>query len=103
MDGFPLIPRYQVGIDFCYLFCHEAKLRNGLGVQLFLVTGRHRLEREQGFTCLGHRLERSGGTITQLEDALKEQSAQVQIVNARLEADKATSGVFANDRHRPQP
>jgi hypothetical protein len=32
-----LVPRHQVGIYLCHLFCHEAELRDAIRVKLVLV------------------------------------------------------------------
>ena len=49
-------PRYQIGIDLLDLLGDQAKLWNRLRIQLFLVTKSDRLERQDSFARLVHRL-----------------------------------------------
>src|SRR5437773_9310431 len=46
----------EIGIHFCHLLSHKAKLRNAIGINL-LVTESDRFERQDRFTCLVHRLD----------------------------------------------
>src|SRR5947199_8753581 len=47
----------EIGIHFCHLLSHKAKLRNAIGINLLLVTESDRFERQDRFTCLVHRLD----------------------------------------------
>src|SRR4029077_373371 len=51
------ITSYQVGVHLFYLLGHEPELRDALGVDLLLVAEGDRLEREDRFACVVHRLD----------------------------------------------
>src|SRR6516165_3505947 len=53
-----LVAGYQVGIYLFHVLGHEAKLRNPIGVKLFLVPKRHWFQRQDRFARFVHWLNR---------------------------------------------
>ena len=53
-----LVASHQIGVHLFHLLGHEAELRNALGSSSVLVAEGDRLEREDRFARLVHRLDR---------------------------------------------